>query len=91
VPTARTAIRNGEVSPQVVRKPCRLAPTCRLRLTYDEHYKYAFRTDADRATPKTQQYSEDYGSPARSLSEVRQPERKDNRPFGVLSDSLFPV
>ena len=58
---------------------------------YDGRYTYAARIDPDRATSEAQQYSEGSGPPARSLSEVREPERADYRPLGILSDSVFPV
>lgn len=63
----------------------------RLAIRYDGQYHYAARFDSGRAAPKAQQYSEGSGPPARGLSEVRQPERADFRPFGILSDSVFPV
>ena len=58
---------------------------------YDGQYSYAARNDPNRATSKAQQYSEGSGPPARSLSEMWEPERTDYRPLGILSDSVFPV
>jgi hypothetical protein len=62
-----------------------------VAIRYDGQYTYAARIDPDRATSQAQQYSKGSGSPARSLSEVREPERADYRPLGILSDSVFPV
>jgi hypothetical protein len=61
------------------------------RFEYDGQYTYAARFHSDRAAPKAHQHSQGSGSTARGLSEVRQSERADYRPFGILSDPVFPV
>ena len=61
------------------------------RFEYDGQYTYAARFHSDRTAPKAHQYSQGSGPPAGGLSEVRQPERADYRPLGILSDSVFPL
>jgi hypothetical protein len=68
-----------------------IEPRTAVAIRYDGQYTYAARIDPDRATSEAQQYSKGSGPPARSLSEVREPERADYRPLGILTDSVFPV
>ena len=60
-------------------------------IRYDERYTYAFRIDSGRASSEANQYAKDFGATARSVSEVRQPERAHHRPIGIVSDSLLPM
>ena len=73
------------------RKVCNMERTLARRFEYDGQYTYAARFHSDRTTPKAHQYSQGSGPPAGGLSEVRQPERADYRPLGILSDSVFPL
>jgi hypothetical protein len=68
-----------------------IRPHSTLAIGYDGQYTYAARIDPDRASSEAQQYSEGSGAPARSVSQVREPERADYRALGILSDSVFPV
>ena len=74
-----------------VREKAQIPPHSAFAIGYDGRYTYAARIDPDRATSEAQQYSKGSGPSAGSLPEVREPERADYRPLGILSDSVLPV